>query len=95
MKSRGEKQAASAGSALAMACAQGEDTNLIRRSPLEQVYRRAHCMYATGPCTTVSSWLMDTANALSGSTCRIVIHITSASGKKCHSRQNKEVVTML
>ena len=26
-------------------------------------------MYATGPCTTVSSWLMDTANALSGSTC--------------------------
>ena len=27
-------------------------------------------MYATGPCTTVSSWLMDTANALSGSTCR-------------------------
>ena len=43
--------------------------HLIRRSPLEDVYRRAHCMYATGPCTTVSSCWMDTANALSGSTC--------------------------
>ena len=43
--------------------------HLIRRSPLEDVYRRAHCMYATGPWTTVSSCWMDTANALSGSTC--------------------------
>ena len=42
---------------------------LILRSPLEDVYSSAHCMYATGPCTMVSSWLMDTANALSGSTC--------------------------
>ena len=26
-----------------------QDPHLIRRSPLEDVYRRAHCMYATGP----------------------------------------------
>ena len=35
-------------------------------------------MYATGPCTTVSSWLMDTANALSGSTC----------SRRCHHQLN-------
>jgi len=41
----------------------------MRRSPLEDVYRSAHWMYATGSCSTLSSSVIWTANALSGSTC--------------------------
>jgi len=42
---------------------------LMRRSPLEDVYSSAHCMYAALVVSTPSSCATCTANALSGSTC--------------------------
>ena len=41
----------------------------MRRSPLEEVYSSAHCMYAALVVSTPSSCATCTANALSGSTC--------------------------
>jgi hypothetical protein len=49
------------------------EAHLIRRSPLLLVCSSAHCTYATGPLTMVSSWPICTAKLLSGS------HVGSAS----------------
>ena len=50
--------------------------NLILRSPVEEVYSRAHWMYETADVTTFSSCAICTANALSGSTCSQIRHFS-------------------